>query len=165
MATGRGGKATQAQPEKAGWQLTIWLGRGDRLHLASMGDRMEREMARRFPTDLWPGHNHWVGRVGLGAQGWAHSATTARSRVKPRLLFRISLPHESSDCPLQLQGPLSAPTLHLALPSWLPLPALTIHRIEVVVEMGCTGGTPTLHQQVPVGCRVACHEGHLMIIV
>lgn len=33
------------------------------------------------------------------------------------------------------------------------------------MEMGCAGGTPTLHQQVPVGCRVARHEGHLVVIV
>lgn len=33
------------------------------------------------------------------------------------------------------------------------------------MEMGCTGRTPRLHQQVPIWRGVARHESHLVVIV
>lgn len=33
------------------------------------------------------------------------------------------------------------------------------------MEMGWASGPPCLHQQVPIWRGVACHEGHLVVIV
>lgn len=81
----------------------------------------------------------------------------------------VSLHRGNSDCSLSLQGDthqlpfLAAPGSGPRLYSFTP--ALTIHLVEVVVEMGCASSTPTLHQQVPIGCGVAGHECHLVVIV
>lgn len=76
----------------------------------------------------------------------------------PRSSVRVPCLRKEQQTPSSVPISCPAPRPHVG-------PTLTIHWIEVVVKMGCTGGTPTLHQQVPVGCRVACHEGHLVVIV
>lgn len=33
------------------------------------------------------------------------------------------------------------------------------------MEVGCAGCSPALHQEVPVGVRVAGHQRHLVVVV
>lgn len=42
---------------------------------------------------------------------------------------------------------------------------LTINGAEVIVEVGCAGCSPALHEEVPIGVWVAGHQRHLVVVV
>lgn len=46
-----------------------------------------------------------------------------------------------------------------------PKQLLTINGAEVIVEVGCAGCSPALHEEVPVGVWVAGHQRHLVVVV
>lgn len=70
----------------------------------------------------------------------------------------------------RIQQPPSGGQSHPSTPKFQPCQEeptllLTINRAEVIVEVGCAGCSPALHEEVPIGVWVAGHQRHLVVVV